>query len=236
MLDVIGAVFAAALYTAIIGVLIGYSHVGIASKLGAAALAAAWCGIITAAAALGGLLPGTLGPVPVGLLPFGGFLALLFGAWFLSPEFRGAVFSVPLPVLLGLHAGRLGGLFFVLLYMDGRLSAPFAPAAGFGDMAAGALAIPLAASLALGWRLRLAWVGIWNGLGALDLIVAVSLGALSAPGTPFRVFIEGPGTLAMTTLPWAFIPAMLVPLFLLIHFAIAVKLRMGVQANCPVVA
>jgi len=29
----------------------------------------------------------------------------------------------------------------------------------------------------------------------------------------------------MTTLPWAFIPAMIVPLFLLIHFTIAMKLR-----------
>jgi hypothetical protein len=30
---------------------------------------------------------------------------------------------------------------------------------------------------------------------------------------------------AMTTVPWVFVPAMLVPLFLLIHFTIAAKLR-----------
>jgi hypothetical protein len=28
----------------------------------------------------------------------------------------------------------------------------------------------------------------------------------------------------MTTLPWAFVPGMIVPLFLLIHFTIAMKL------------
>jgi hypothetical protein len=34
------------------------------------------------------------------------------------------------------------------------------------------------------------WIRIWNALGALDLIVAVSLGLLSAPGTPFRLLIH----------------------------------------------
>lgn len=74
-------------------------------------------------------------------------------------------------------------------------------------------------------RERPAWLGVWNALGALDLVVAVSLGLLSAPGTPFRVFTEGPGTLAMTALPWIMVPAMLVPLYLLIHLTIAAKLR-----------
>jgi hypothetical protein len=115
--------------------------------------------------------------------------------------------------------------------VDGRLSAPFAPAAGVGDIMTGALAIPLAAVLALGFNIRRMWFGLWNAFGALDLVVAASLGLLSAPGTPFRVFTEGPGTQAMTTLPWAFIPAMLVPLCLLIHFAIATKLRAAAQAG-----
>lgn len=103
-------------------------------------------------------------------------------------------FSLPLPALVGLNAERLGGIFFLLLYADGRVSAPFAPAAGLGDMTAGALAIPLAAMLALGLDTRQVWLSIWNVLGALDLVVAVSLGVLSAAGTPFRIFTEGPGT------------------------------------------
>jgi hypothetical protein len=59
-----------------------------------------------------------------------------------------------LPVLVGVNAARLGGVFFLLLYADGRLSAPFAPSAAFGDMITGALAIPLAAVLAAGLHLR----------------------------------------------------------------------------------
>ena len=71
-----------------------------------------------------------------------------------------------------------------------------------------AVAIPLAA-MAAGGRERPAWLGLWNALGALDLVVAVALGLLSAPGTPFRVFTAGPGT----ELPWIMIPTLLVPSF-----------------------
>jgi hypothetical protein len=231
MLDIIAAVFATAAYTTVVGALVGLSPVGTGTRLAAFAAAAAWLAIIVAVAAFGGLAPGVLGPVPANLLPFTGLLVLLFGGWFLIPQFRDALLAVPLPVLVGVNAVRLGGLFFLLLYADGRLSAPFAPSAGTGDMIAGALALPLAAMLALGLHLRRAWLGLWNAFGALDLVVAVFLGMLSAPGTSFRVFTEGPGTLAMTTVPWVFVPAMLVPIFLLVHFVIAAKLRTAAQAG-----
>jgi hypothetical protein len=236
MLDVLGAIFVTALYATVVGVLIGLPPVRAVIRLAACAAAGAWLWIVVTVAALGGLAPGVLGPVPANLLSFGGLLGLLFGGWFLVPQLRSALFSVPLPALVGLNVGRLGGLFFLLLYADGRLSAPFAPAAGVGDMVTGAVAIPLAAMLMLGFEMRRTWLRIWNAFGALDLVVAVSLGLLSAPGTPFRVFADGPSTQAMTTLPWVFIPAMLVPIFLLVHFAIATRLRTAVQAGRLAVA
>lgn len=236
MLDIIGAIFATAFCAAVVGVLVGLSPVQPTTRLAAFAAAAKWLGIIVAVGALGGFTPGTLGPIPANLLPFAGLLALLLGGWFLVAPFRTALLSVPLSALVGVHAGRLGGVFFLLLYADGRLSAPFAPAAGVGDMITGALAIPLAAVLALGFGIRPAWLRLWNAFGALDLVVAISLGLLSAPGTSFRVFTEGPGTQAMTALPWVFVPAMLVPIFLLVHVAIATKLRAAVQAGHLAVA
>jgi hypothetical protein len=48
---------------------------------------------------------------------------------------------------------------------------------------------------------------------------------LSAPGTPFQVFTAAPGTVAMSGVPWIIIPAILVPIFFLLHFTIAAKLR-----------
>ncbi len=225
MIDIIGAVFGTTVYAVVVGVLVGFSPVGRPTKLAAFAAAAVWGGIIVAVAGLGGFAPGATGPVPAPVLAFAGLLALLFGAWFLLPQFRSALFSAPLPALIGLNAVRLGGVSFLFLAADGRLSEPFASVAGLGDMAVAALAIPLAVMAARGTGERPAWLGVWNALGALDLTVAVLLGLLSAQGTPFRVFTEGPGILALTAMPWIMVPAMLVPLFLLMHLTIAVKLR-----------
>jgi len=88
----------------------------------------------------------------------------------------------------------------------------------------GSVALLLLATVALGFELRSLWLKVWNAFGALDLMVALSLAVLSAPGTPFRVFTEGPGTQIMGSLPWVLVPALLVPVDLLVHFAIAAKL------------
>lgn len=225
MLDMVGAIAGTALYAVVVGVLIGLAPVSPLTRLGAVAAAAGWGGIIVALAALGGFAPGATGPIPAPGLAFGASLALLFGGWRLVPRFREALLSVPVPVLVGLNVGRLGGVSFLLLAAEGRLSAPFAPVAGAGDMLVAVLAVPSAVMAARGVPTHPGWLRLWNALGAADLIVAVSLGLLSAPGTPFRIFTEEPGALAMMTLPWLMVPALLVPLYLLIHLTIAVKLR-----------
>src|SRR5438093_2398532 len=212
MIDMIGTIAGTAIYAVLVGVLVGLSPLRAPTKLAACAAAAVWGGIIVTIAALGGFAPGAAGPVPAPVFAFAAFLGLLFGGWFLLPRFRSALLSAPLPALIGLNTARLGGVFFLILAADGRLSAPFAPIAGAGDMIVAALAIPLAVMAAGGADEHPAWLGIWNGLGALDLIVAVWLGLLSAPGTPFRVFTAGPGTVAMTAVPWIMLPALLVPL------------------------
>ncbi len=225
MLDIIAGIYVGALCATVVGVLVGLSPLSTAAKLALCSAAGAWLAIIVAVAAFGWLTPGTFRPIPATLLPFTLLLALLFGSWFLVQAFRSAVLSLPLPALVGVHAGRLGGILFLLFHADGRLSAPFAPAAAVGDMATGAVAIALAAMLALGLSVGRTWLAVWNALGALDLAAAVSLGTLSMPGTPFRIFTEEPGTLLMTTVPGIVVPGMLVPIFLFAHFAIAARLR-----------
>ena len=51
---------------------------------------------------------------------------------------------VPLWLLVGVHAVRLLGVTFVILYAANRLPAPFAPVAGWGDIFVGATALPVA--------------------------------------------------------------------------------------------
>jgi hypothetical protein len=221
----IGAIFAAAAYTTIIGVLVSLAHGSMLQKWVMASVGAVWGVLIVTVAALSGFISGAIGPVPVAVLPFAGLLALFFGSWFLIPKFRSAILSVPLPVLIALNAARLGGVLFLILMAAGNLSAPFAPSAGWGDIITGALAIPLAIVLALGLGIRKIWVGLWNTFGILDLVAAIFLGLFSAPNTPFRIFTEEPGTAALTQLPWIMVPSILVPAYMFIHFVIAVKLR-----------
>jgi len=131
---------------------------------------------------------------------------------------RARLRQIPLPSLIGIHAIRVLGISFILLYSAGRLPAPFAPAAGWGDIAIGLLALPIALWASRGPTL------IWNALGLLDLVTAIGLGATSAPG-PIRLFFEQPGSGLMTTLPWILIPCFLVPMLAFLHLATFYKLH-----------
>ena len=223
MLDLIGAMSIAAAYLLVIGVLLSHSQASNAHKWTAAAAAAVWGVGITAIAASGGFAPGATGPIPGPVLAFAAAIALLFGSWLLAPQFRAAILSVPLRVLIALNIVRVGGILFLMLAASGRLSAPFAPSAGWGDILTGVLAIPLAMMLRQGPHYPT--VALWNAFGSLDLIAAIALGALSAPGAPIQVFTDEPGTLAMTELPWTIVPTTLVPIYLFMHFVIAKQIR-----------
>src|SRR5258706_11270559 len=190
MLDIIAGIYVGALCATVVGVLVGLSPLSTAAKLALCSAAGAWLAIIVAVAAFGWLTPGTFRPIPATLLPFSLLLALLFGSWFLVQAFRSAVLSLPLPALVGVHAGRLGGILFLLFHADGRLSAPFAPAAAVGDMATGAVAIALAAMLALGLSVGRTWLAAWNAPGPPALAPGVLLRPASLPCSPFR-FVHG---------------------------------------------
>ena len=158
--------------------------------------------------------PGAL-PLPI----LAGFLTpilVFFIAFWTVGPFREFVMSVDLPAMAGIQAWRFAGLGFIALYAYGVLPGLFAWPAGVGDMAIGVTA-PLVI-LALRRHpafaaSRLFW--IWNLFGMLDLVVAVSLGALSAV---LGIGISaGIATFPMGTMPLVLIPTFLVPLFLMLH-------------------
>jgi hypothetical protein len=137
---------------------------------------------------------------------------------------RSALDAAPIELLVGVNFVRVLGAFFILLYADGRLPAPFAPVAGWGDILIGATALPLA--WAIGKQIPGWWPATlaWNTLGLADLLAAISLGITSAPDSPLRLFHDGPSTVIMTDLPWVLIPAFLVPLLILTHIAVFYRL------------
>jgi hypothetical protein len=136
---------------------------------------------------------------------------VVFALWFTgSKKFREFTLSLNPRMLTLAQSWRIVGFTFVLLEAKGVLPAVFALPAGYGDMAIGATATLVA------WKLadpnhRGSFI-LWQSLGIVDLVTAVSLGTTAAWLRPY-----GPSTAAMTVLPLSLIPTFLVPLFLIFH-------------------
>ncbi|HLW24323.1 MAG TPA: hypothetical protein VKT22_08195 [Steroidobacteraceae bacterium] len=157
-------------------------------------------------------------------------LAVFFAGLRLSPAFRGFVLSVDLRLIAAIQAWRWAGLGFLSLYAYKVLPAVFAWPAGLGDMAIGVTApwIMLAVARDPAFATRSPFIR-WNILGILDLVVAVSIGALSAfftTGAPGEI-----STAPMATLPLLLIPAFLVPLFLMLHTAALMQSRQLIRSR-----
>jgi hypothetical protein len=144
---------------------------------------------------------------------------VVFSLWFAASEsFRRFAMSLNPRVLTAAQAWRLIGFTFVLLEARGVLPAVFALPAGYGDMAIGATAAFVA------WKLadpahRAGFI-LWQILGILDLVIAVSTGT-----TAFLLSPEGPSTAPMTVLPLSLIPTFLVPLFVMLHIICIAQAR-----------
>lgn len=76
----------------------------------------------------------------------------------------------------------------------------------------------------------------WNILGTLDLLEAVALGVLSAPGSPLQIFGGAVGSTAMWSLPWSSIPTLLVPFYFITHGIIFARLLQGKRQTNVVAA
>jgi hypothetical protein len=198
----------------------------------AAALAGWFCLVLTAGAT--GALAHPIGPgIPgVGvavLIPIILLSVLVLG----MARGRELVRRAPLAPLIGVHSVRILGITFVLLYAAKRLPAPFAPVAGWGDVLVGVLAIPLALLLVRSATVPKGWIALWNTLGLADLVAAITLGAMSAPG-PLRLFPGEPSSAIMASLPWLLIPGFLVPSLAFLHLCTFYRLRtisLGAETN-----
>ena len=133
--------------------------------------------------------------------------------------------KIPRPApATAIQAWRAGGLGFLALYAHGVLPGAFAWPAGLGDIAIGVTApwVALALIRRPGFTISRLFV-VWNLLGILDLVVAVTVGGLSsalASGAPGEV-TTGP----MAHLPLVLIPAYLVPLFVMLHLVALFQAR-----------
>jgi hypothetical protein len=136
---------------------------------------------------------------------------LVFSVWLVASEkFRQFAFSLNPRVLTYLQTWRVVGVVFVIMEAHGILPAVFALPAGYGDIAIGATASLVAATLATS-KHRGSFI-VWQILGIADLVEAIGLGTTARLLSP-----QGPGMTAMTVLPLSLIPTFLVPLFFMFH-------------------
>jgi hypothetical protein len=190
------------------------------AKLVLAAVAALWAGLCAAAGAAGWLA--VTKPFPlIGLFVATPLVAAAIAAAF--PAARHAMLSLPTSLIVGINIPRVLGVLFLLLAADGRLAGPFPHSAGWGDIITGAVALPLLLSGATRSPLLL---GAWNLFGFADLVMAIALGVTSGQGSPLQLFYDAPGSAAMQFLPWAFVPTVLVPIWLILHGIVFAQIRL----------
>lgn len=193
-------------------------------RLVIAAFAGGWVGLAVFLGA-SGQLAFSASPVPLIGILFGVFLLTVGVLAVTSEKVRAALLGSPPQLLIGLNAMRILGVLFLLDFVAGSLNGPFPFFAGLGDIITGALAIPLALSIARSRKVSARRIAGWNAFGVLDLIVAVGLGITSAAASPLQLIHAGVGSQAMQYLPLSLVPTVLVPFYLLTHGIIAVQLR-----------
>jgi len=232
MLEVLSTIGLTACASLVIGFLAYAMAETPRGRLTVAGVLIAWFALVVTIGASAALDPVRGFGVPALGLTVGLPVAALVSAFFAFGPIRAALLATPLPALVAVNTVRILGVIFVALYAAGRLPAPFAPSAGWGDIIAGVAAAPLAWSIArFGARVRMLAL-LWNVFGAADLLNAVALGALSAPG-PLQAFAGPPTSAIMTSLPWLIIPGFLVPILFFIHVIIFYRLLAKNEASEP---
>lgn len=190
---------------------------------------ALWFAVVFALGASGAFVrPPEAPPLPILLgvtLP----LAAFFVAYRAAPSFKAFVLAADPRLLVAMQAWRAGGLGFLALYAHGLLPALFAWPAGLGDIAIG-LTAPWIASALTNDRSFLASgrFALWNALGLLDLVVAVSAGVASSGF--LGNLTNGVTTTPMSQMPLVLIPAFFVPLFVILHVTALLQARRRVDA------
>lgn len=167
-------------------------------------------------------------PRPPILLGLGAVVPVaIFGiGYFGSARFRQFLLSLDLRTLTLVQTWRVGGLVFLLLHQRGLLPGVFALPAGWGDIAIGITA-PV---MAWWWRPPFPYKAfvVWNVLGLLDLVMAVTLGLL-ASATPVGILAGEVTTRLMGQFPLSLIPTFFVPLLVICHLICLSRVREGVR-------
>lgn len=187
-----------------------------------AAVLLAWL-TITGALASSGVL-GQFDKMPPPIMVLIGITVTLTTTFALSKLGGRLATGLPLAALIGFHAFRLPlELILHQLSMDRVLPVQMTYYGMNYDILTGISAIPMALWAAYG-RVPRAIVRLWNIFGLTLLLVIVAIAILSTP-VPFRVFMNDPAGTIIATLPFVWLPTLLVQAAWVGHLLIFRRLR-----------
>jgi len=157
-------------------------------------------------------------------------LAVAAIALWRSESIAKLVSAIPLHWLVAAQVYRVGGGIFLVLWANGRLPWQFALPAGIGDVTtgivAGVVAVRLAQNAIGAGRAAYAWCLF----GVADLVVAIAMGAMTSPGRVHLLALDAPNLL-VTAYPLVMVPTFAVPLALMLHGLVLMRLRRGVAST-----
>jgi len=132
---------------------------------------------------------------------------------------RDWVRSLDLKILITFHAARFVGFYFLWLHSLGRLPYAFAVPGGWGDILI-AIAALLVVVFALPLRKMWQWrtVLAWNTIGLLDILLVIATG--------MRIGLQDMSQMIeLTDFPLNLLPTFIVPLIIVTHILIFIRLR-----------
>jgi hypothetical protein len=154
-------------------------------------------------------------PLPQAVLL--GFVVAQLLVFAFSPGFRNWCLSVDVKALALFHLTRFVGIYFLILYSQGRLPYDFAVPGGWGDIATAAAVVILVLfvkpSGKAGWSLYL----LWNLFGFIDILFVVMTAA--------RLAFSEPGSMSeLLKLPLNLLLTFVVPVIIFTHIVIFIRL------------
>ena len=155
------------------------------------------------------------------VVPVTGFLA----AYFLSARFREFVFAQDVRTLTMMQLWRVIGFTFLTLYSFGILPGLFAWPAGVGDVAVGVAALFAVHGIDrdANYVTTPSFVG-FHVIGLLDFVVAFITVGLVAGAYP-SLISGGLTSAAMDVWPLNIFPSFGVPIFIILHLTVLLKVR-----------
>jgi hypothetical protein len=165
-------------------------------------------------------------------LPLAIFLPVIVGAppLLLSKRMGQVLDAMPTSWLVALQLYRIFGSWALAAALRGALPLVFGVPAGIGDTLTGLIAVPAAIAVATGTAQGRSAAIAWNILGLADLVVAVTLGAITSPG-PFQLIVPHEPSIGAGVYPGVLTPAFVVPSSILLHFLSLRQLRRRSRAD-----